>query len=296
VANGIQSIVTRVEPIIDLMALRNPAIRRAVLIVAAAGFLVGIWLSFCAQPDILTRVEVIPLILLVAIAIPATLALNALEFLLSARLIGQQLPFRKSMEITIIGSVANMLPLPGGTMMRIASLKAEGASFMKSTSATLYVALIWCAVGLIYSGAWLAFLGQKLPGIGLVIGGAAILTACVAATYRLLGDVKFTGMIVGAKIILVIVDAYRTYLSLLALGVIATFGQASVLALSSLLGASFSIVPAGLGVREGAAALIGPVIGVSAASAFLAASLSRILGMAVTFPMALTLAMKKSAS
>lgn len=295
-ADGIQSIARRIEPLIDLMALRNPAIRRAVLIVAAAGFLVGIWLSFRAQPDILARVELTPLILLVAVAIPATLALNAIEFLLSARLIGQKLPFRKSMEITIIGSVANMLPLPGGTMMRIASLKAEGASFMKSTSATLYVALIWCGVGLVYSGGWLAVLGQHIAGIGLVIGGGAILAVCISATYRMLGDIKFTSLIVGAKIILVIVDAWRTYLSLLALGIMASFGQASVLALSSLLGASFSIVPAGLGIREGAAALLGPVIGVGAASAFLAASLSRILGMAVTFPLALALALKKSAS
>lgn len=286
----------RVEPIIDLMALRNPALRRGVLVMAAVGFVIGIWLSFRAQPDILARVELVPLILLVAVAIPATLALNALEFSLSARLIGQQLPFRKAMEITIIGSVANMLPLPGGTMMRIASLKAEGASFKKSTSATLYVALVWCGVGLIYSGTWLAILGRSLPGSGLITAGGAILIVCIIATYRLLGDIKFTGMIVSAKVILVIVDAYRTYLCLLALGVLATFGQASVLALSSLLGASFSIVPAGLGVREGASALLGPVIGISAASAFLAASLSRILGMAVTFPLALALGLKKSAS
>ncbi|MBL0923483.1 MAG: hypothetical protein IBJ12_03325 [Sphingomonadaceae bacterium] len=293
-ADGIQSIAKRVEPLIDLMALRNPVTRRFVLLLAAAGFLAGIWISFRAQPDILTHVAFTPLILLIAVAIPVTLALNALEFLLSARLVGQKLPFRKSMEITLIGSVANMLPLPGGTMMRIASLKAEGASFAKSTSATLYVALIWCGIGLIYSGSWLTVLGQHIGGMALVAGGGTILAVCISATYRILGDVKFTNMIVAAKIILVLVDAWRTYLSLLALGMMVSFGQASVLALSSLLGASFSIVPAGLGIREGAAALLGPVVGVSAASAFLATSLSRILGMAVTFPLALALALKKS--
>jgi hypothetical protein len=292
---GIQSVLNRIEPIIDLMALRNPSVRRFILILASAGFLVGIWLSLRDQPDILNRIEWLPLMLLVAVAIPLTLFLNALEFYLSARLIGQKIAFWRTMEITIIGSVANMLPLPGGTLVRIASLKAEGASFAKSTSTTLYVALIWCGVGFVYSGGWLAVLGQPLPGAALIIAGIAILAACIFATYRLLDDVRFTAMIVAAKVVLVLVDAFRTYLSLLALGLVATFGQASVLALSSLLGASFSIVPAGLGIREGAAAFLGPVIGIAASSAFLAASLSRILGMAVTFPLALILALKKPA-
>lgn len=294
VTNAIQSVMKRVEPVIDLMALRNPAVRRVVLIIAAIGFLVGIWLSLRSQPDLFERIEWQPVILLVAVAIPLTLLLNALEFVLSARLIGKKIDFWRGMEITIVGSVANMLPLPGGTLVRIASLKAEGASLAKSTSTTLYVALIWAGVGLIYSGSWLIMLGLMLPGIVMAVGGIITLAACVLATFRLLGDVRFTFSIVLAKIILVLVDAYRTYLSLIALGVTASFGQASVIALSSLLGASFSIVPAGLGIREGASAILGPIIGITASAAFLAASLSRILGMAVTFPLALILSLKKN--
>ena len=55
---------------------------------------------------------------------------------------------------------------------------------------------------------------------------------------------------------LVLIDSTRIYLCLLILGVDGSFIQASVLSVSSVVGAAVSIVPAGLGIREAVAALL----------------------------------------
>lgn len=259
--------------------------------------MIGIVLSIRAQPNVLADLDLKPLALLAVVCIPVTILLNTIEFGVSARLIGHRFPFWKAAETTIIGSVANMLPIPGGTIVRIAALKAAGASYRRGTSVTVLVALIWVGVAFAYAGGWILLLGDtaRVEAVGFifVLTGIAALAASLFWSFKLQRDAWRATNLLLIKVGLVLIDATRIFLCLRAFGIEADFGQASVLAASSVVGAAVSIVPAGLGVREGVASLLGPVVGLAASSAFLSTSLNRILGLTVMAPVAVVLAMRQ---
>ena len=272
--------------------MQNQGFRRTILFLAVIGLVIGIYLSVRAQPDIFTNAQLAPLLLLAFAAVPLTIFLNSLEFLLSARLIGRSVSLKSAAETVIIGGVANMLPLPGGVIVRVAALKAEGANATQGGSILLFVALIWAVVSFTYAGAWLLFLEQGWIGLLFLALGLLGTLFCFAASERFLNDRAATVQMFLCKFGIVLVDALRLFLCFLAIGAIAGFGQASVLTVAGFLGSSISIVPAGLGVREGFAALLGPIAGMTAASAFLATAMNRIIGLLVTTPVAAYLAWK----
>jgi len=122
-----------------------------VLIVAATAFAGGILLSLRSSPNLLSEVNWSAILLMALIATPATLLLNAVEFSLSARLIGQSIPLARSMSVTIVGSAANLLPLPGATLVRLAALKSEGATLRSGLYATALLAILSLGLGFAYS-------------------------------------------------------------------------------------------------------------------------------------------------
>lgn len=119
------------------------------------------------------------------------------------------------------------------------------------------------------------------------------LGACIWLFFRTAPKAQIIGQLVLIKNGLVLLDATHIYLCFLALGVAGSFAQASVLTASSVLGAVVSIVPARLGICEGAAALLAPFIALAPASAFLATSFNRIVGLAIMAPAALFLGVRR---
>jgi uncharacterized membrane protein YbhN (UPF0104 family) len=282
--------------LLELRALSNPFWRRTILLVAALWFGAGVALSVYADPHRFSDLQWQPIVWLIAVAIPITIALNSLEFTLSGRLIGTHIGFRSAMETTIIGGVANMLPLPGGIVVRVAALKAAGASFKHGSLTILFNTFLWFGVALVYAGAWIAALAAIWLGSMFLAAGLAILIASFAITRQSLKEWRVTMWLTLNKVGLVLIDALRIFLCLWALSAAGGFGQASVLTASSVIGSAVSFVPAGLGVREAVAALLAPVVGLAASSAFLATSLNRLIGLAVTTPIAAYLAVRQSAT
>ncbi|WP_159437136.1 lysylphosphatidylglycerol synthase domain-containing protein [Parasphingorhabdus marina] len=280
------------DHVMGLIPMKSPRFRRSVLIVAVLALVAGIYLSLRNQPELLQDVQWTPLVVLALFAVPVTMFFNALEFVLSARLIGHRVGMKSAVETTIVGSVANLLPIPGGAIVRVAALKSEGASVAKGTSTMIFVVAIWAAVSFGYSGIWLVAGGIGMLGLLFLMIGLAGAIACFAMSRQLLDDSLITAQLFACKFGLVLFDALRLYLCLLALGVMAGFGQASVLTVSGFVGASFSIVPAGLGIREGVSALLGPLVGLTAAAAFMASAANRLVGFAVSAPLAAILAWK----
>ena len=272
--------------------MQNQGFRRGVLLLALIGLLIGIYLSVSAQPGVFRDAEIVPLILLAFIAVPVTVLLNSLEFVLTAKLLGRSVGLKSAAETVIIGGVANMLPLPGGVIVRVAALKAEGAKATQGGSILLFVALIWAVVSFAYAGGWLLALQAGWFGLLFLAFGITGVAFCFALSARFLNDRMVTIQMFLCKIAIVLVDAFRLLLCFLAIEAPTSFGQASVLTVAGFLGSSISIVPAGLGVREGIAALLGPIAGISAAAAFLATAMNRIVGLVVTTPIAAYLAWK----
>lgn len=288
----LQKIMTLVDRVVGYVPMHNNRFRQAILIVAVLALIVGVYLSFRSQPDLFREARLGPVVMLALIAVPVTIYFNALEFVLSARLMGHEVGLKSAAETSIIGGVANMLPLPGGVLVRVAALKAEGSSVAKSTSVLVFVAFIWAAVAFGYSGAWLVIGGATSFGQLFIALGCIGIIGCFALSMHLLDDHIITAQLFACKAGLVLVDALRLYLCLLALNVPVEFGQASVLTVSGFVGSSISIVPAGLGIREGVSALLGPLVGLTAAAAFLASAANRMIGLTVSAPIAALLAWK----
>jgi len=269
--------------------MKSQKARAAVLAVAVLGFIVGIAVSLRAQPDLLSNIQIWPVLAVLLLTVPFNLLFNGVEFQLSVRLLGKDLSLADALETTIVGSAANMLPLPGSAMVRVARYKTLGVAYKHGISTTLFLAAIWLGAAAVYAGGWLIYQSSQLWGNVLFVGGVFILLFSLAGAYRLYSSTKLWSQILAVRMALVFIDACALYLCFWALDFGTTFAQSSVLTISGFLGAAVSIVPAGLGVREAAAAGLGELVAVAASAAYLASSLYRILGLIMIIPPAIFL-------
>lgn len=272
---------------------KSDAGKRVILLIASGVFLLGLVVAYRNQPLDMDSLSLTPVLIVLLLAMPMTLLLNGVEFFFGVRLLGRAITLRDAMETTIIGAAANMLPLPGSAMVKVARMKGLGVDLRHGVSVTLLLAVIWLGVAFVYAGAWLV--GEQegyTVGMAALAGGTVLLLASGLFTLKLYGKPGMILRLLSVRILLVALDAGRLFLCLIALGMDGNFMQASVMAVSGVLGSAVSIVPAGLGVRELFAAAIGPVVGIAAAQAYLASALVRFLGLATILPAAFFLGLK----
>lgn len=268
---------------------QRPRVRRALLLLATACLVGGLAAALRQHPDLLRNLRWSPVLFLLFAAIPITVVINAVEFVLIGRMVQQRIPLTQALEISILGTVANMLPFPGGMLVRVAALKAGGSGYSNGTAATLLAALIWIGVSFAYAGVWITMQSSGWLGAFFVLGGGIALAASsIIATKLNFGAQSVLGIFL-VRLSLVLIDAIRLYLCLMALDAGASFAQASSFAAAGAVGSSISIVPSGLGVREAVTAALAPVVGIAAAIGFLAATLNRVLEIPVLVPLALLL-------
>ncbi len=271
-------------------------LKRTVLLLAVILFAGGIILSIRHQPDIFSNLDWRPIALLMVFCVPSTIFLNALEFGLSARLIKRRVSIGKALEITLIGSAANMLPLPGAALTRVLGLRAAGGGYREGAAVTGLIALVWLGIALAVAGAAITLLDNVALGSVLFGIGALVTVFAVTAMGRISGNWPLSFLTTIVKVVFVALDALRIYLCLLGLGVNADYLQASAFVVAGVVGSAVSIVPAGLGVREAVSAALAPVVGLAASVGFLVASLNRLLEMLILLPLALGLAIRLRAA
>ena len=266
----------------------KPNVKRFVFAIAAGVFGIGCWIALRRIDLDFQDVTWWPIIVVAVLGVTGTQSLNAIETELSANSIGQSFGFRAALELSILGSAANMLPIPGAAIVRISALSAGGARLRDSGAVTFAIALIWAGIAFLLAGtALLASAPLVAPSVQLfgfvALAGAAIWLRKLGSTWT---TVMFLALV---KIALVGLSIVRIQLCLLAIGMNATFAQSTVFGISSLLGSAVSIVPAGLGIRELASAVLAPVVGIEASSAFIATALDRLIGVVVLFLLTLGL-------
>ena len=199
-------------------------------------------------------------------------------------------PSRGALEIAVVGTAANMLPLPGATLVRIVGLKASGAGAGDSVQATLFVASIWFGLAFLVAGLWMPPLQVPWVREGFLAFGAVASVVSLYWARCLSGGLAVPIQVSCVKLLLVLTDVVRMFVCLRALGVDSTLAQNAAFAVTSVVGNAASIVPAGLGVREGLSAVLAPLVGLTASAGFVAASLNRLLGMAIILPLGAFLA------
>lgn len=283
------SIISRIKSTNFAQKINSKKVQRPALVLAASLFFIGLSASVYASPSLLVDLQITPLAILLGIGVPLTITLNGLELHLTGRLVGTQFGAAQSLRIAVVSGAANMLPLPGGALVRMAAMKGAGARYRDGGVAILAVAIIWIGVAFPYAAVWMLPYSWPLAAALLAFGVPAL-----GLGYWLAGHVTgnwwSASALVCLKLILTVLEVTRLFLCFWALNISTGFAEASVLAAAGVTGAAVSIVPAGLGVREAVSAGLASFVGLSAAAGFLAPALDRLLVLAVLAPLALMLA------
>ncbi|MCS4503423.1 hypothetical protein NYO91_04950 [Arhodomonas aquaeolei] len=267
----------------------QPRVRSFAVLAAVAVFAVGLMVALSNYPDLPSRVAPSVWLLVVA-CVPLTIFANASQFWLTARFVDAPVTLSRAMLITILSTAANMLPLPGGSLVRIAALKGMTNTYRQATAATILIAGCWLGVTMTLAGLALLLIGFVYAGmLVLPVGvGALSLSSYMILRGFLSAPAELVGLAV-IQVIAVCVGALRIWLCFLALGESISYPHAMVFTLSTVTAAVIGVAPAGLGVTELLAAGIATGLGVAGAFGFLAAALNRLSGLLVIGPVALIL-------
>ncbi len=265
--------------------LGDARLQRWALGLACAGFAAGLYLSFRTLPPDIRLARWAPLALSTFVGVPSAVLLTVCETWLTARVAGTFFDWGRSAHVSVLSSAANMLPLPGGALVRVAALRQAGAAVRAGAAATILVALLWLGLAFAASGIGVRTVSSPLAVAFALIAAALIIASCIAI-FHLSGSWTTVGVIVAIKTGIVVVDVWRMRWALAALGVNLSTGEALTFALSGVAGAAVSVVPAGLGVTEAVAALLAPLSTISSSAAFLAATLNRMAALALMIPLA----------
>lgn len=254
-----------------------------ITVITAVVLSAGVLLSWERLGLALTELRLWPA-LLVLFTAPLTFLLSASEYRLLASAIGSQRSWREAGEISIVGYASNLLPVPGGALVRISALAGSSRPLKQPTQMTLVVALIWLGMALVVGGAGFQASDRPALGLAVAIAGAGLLVLAVAVARPLNprpSARSFQFRAIALELGSVLLAAARTYLAFRVIGVEAPFAAAMVVAASSALSSAIGVVPAGLGIREGFAAVLASLTGISPAAGLLAAVVLRISGMLV---------------
>lgn len=258
--------------------------QRPVLFAAIVAVIVGCGMSLEALDLRWSDVRWEPLLIIAVVVAPLSIAYSALNMMLMGRAAKVPMSFRQGVKVSVFAQLAETLPLPGGALVRGAALVRAGTSTGRSAELVIAFSLLWIAFGGAGAGIALAELGwpAHLFAAGSAAGALAIcgwlsirfgaFTAIAAAALRLFGVALVAG---------------RFVLAFAVIGIAMTWLDSMAFAFAMILGTAASLVPAGIGVSEGLAALMAEPAGVAAAAAFLAAALNRLLGLAVNILFAL---------
>lgn len=211
------------------------------------------------------------------------IVLTATEYRAIGRIVGQRVAMRPALDVSVVAGAANLLPLPGGVVMRAQSLRKSGVPRRKTFAAQLALAFTWLAVSALASAPLLA---PNEPSAARVfalvgIGAAAAAVAVFVWLKPAQGIGKSLLIAASVEVLFVASAATRIAAAIASLGLTPTLTQAVVLTAATVLSAFVIVLPAGLGVREFLAAGIAPLVGLSPATGFLVATIVRIVSMAV---------------
>jgi len=261
----------------------SPRGQRILTAMAATAFFAGTWIAFERVDLDLARARLLPA-LLVAASAPLPLFLSAAEFFLTARIVDQRITASEALQVALLGSAANYLPLPGGTLVRLSALSDSSdptRSLGHRTAATLCTGAIWVAIAASLATIALLAFPRPIPAIAMGVVGAAAGTVgyLLLRAARPSPSLRIAGArVVALETLSAILAAARFHLALLALGWDPGIAPAIVIAAASPLSALLGLAPGGLGLREVLSAALAAVAGIDPGLGFLASAALRLSG------------------
>lgn len=260
--------------------------RPLLLAIAGSAFAIGAWLSIESLRDDLLEVDWALVILVALLGVPASILLNALEFREMGRLRNVAIGFSDSTRTAVLSTAANLMPLPGGVLVRSGELISRGVTSGDALKVNALAGIY--SVGL--SGVMVSILFAGHPfGLAVGIAIASTSTAAIAVFSKQLKPSAAQWRLFLIEVMLLVVTAVRAWLIIKSLGVGVSWtiaaGIASVYPIAALVG----VFPGGLALREFLAGLVTGSLSGGASAGFLIAALDRLIGLVVHAPIALLL-------
>jgi uncharacterized membrane protein YbhN (UPF0104 family) len=182
-----------------------------------------------------------------------------------------------------MGSAANLLPIPGAVVVRLANLHKGGVKVGRGINLTAIIGLTWVGSACLLGGI-ANFVGHPDFGAGSVALGVSLLVVSLVLLARILepGD-RLAGSVelIAIEAGFVTMQALRLWLVAAALRFDVSFAQSSALVIAAVSAAAIGFLPAGLGAREGIAAVLSPVVGIPAAVGLVITAVDRVVNLVV---------------
>lgn len=282
---SLRDLLARIDPLLQmprrlLARWRGPIVGAALVL-----FLAGTVWSFLGLGLSLTQIDLFALAALTVGMGFVTLAYSAASLVLLARTAGATLGFGEALKASARAQIAEALPLPGGAIVRTATLVNAGVPAARSAALVVGTAFLWIALAALAAGAILVP-RAPLAGWGLLCGGAAVAAAALAHVARLGGPAN-AALTLLQRVMGLGLAAVRLWLSFAVIGAAAGLFDTFPYVLAAIAGSASSVVPGGLGISEALGALMASAVHDSAQSAFLAVAVNRItqfLGAAIFAP------------
>jgi hypothetical protein len=188
------------------------------------------------------------------------------------------------MRVTIIGSAANLLPLPGGALVRVQALASDGARYRHSLTAAATIGVMsvgatFVVVGIASSGT--AGVGAVLAlfGIGIVVSlvATAMLRTATSDTRR---AGKYGVYFFVVEALYATMASFRLWGIFEGLGVHVSLPDAFALSGVGSIATAASFFPGEMGVKEALVGLVSPLVGVPVAVGITGAVVTRLFGFA----------------
>ncbi|WP_336980191.1 hypothetical protein [Altererythrobacter fulvus] len=256
--------------------LRKPVWRFAALALAVLIFAGGAWWSFSGLAISPSDLRPGPLAILALLMIPSLLY-GGLGLVLLARSSGFSMPLGKATVIGAYAYLAEMLPLPGGAIVRAGALVKEGAGVKRSSALVILTAILWVSLGMLGAGIALWHQGLQLA-LPLLLAGLAFVLAITTWLWASAGPALAIQTLLHRMAGIALI-AVRLQFAFAALHAPAALSAMFPFVLASLLGSASSIAPAGLGISESLAALVATTVEFSPGTAFLAVGIDRLFSL-----------------
>lgn len=259
---------------------KSRKVQNTAYIIAMGLFVFGLTKSLSLRPDIFDHVRIIYIPFLIIFIILSFLS-TALRFKIASKVIEANFSLWESIKITVLSGAANMLPVPGGLVVRVAAMVKGGSSLRKSVG--INFELMFSRFGVCFILASVAAVTMKDFSLFLItfsIGLFGVTATCWLLhrrTQNLIVDFKLLSL----QFALGLLDSIRIFICFLAIGDPMNFVRLLGLSPASVTGSIVSIVPAGLGIREGASALLAMLFEIKPENAYLATALNRFFTLAI---------------
>lgn len=118
------------------------------------------------------------------VAAPLSLILKASEYPLTARIADQLPSWRNALEVAVVASAANLLPLPGSVLVIVKTLASDGSGYRQAIGASAVPAIASLGVTGVIGGVAITAAGPVTLGLVVLLAGTAALAGAALMLHR----------------------------------------------------------------------------------------------------------------